>query len=56
MVWIVKLIEYARGKSKYYKMTVPVEVVKLLGWKGGDELQIELIKTNGKVGILVVKK
>jgi len=56
MTWTVKLIEYSKGKSKYYKMTVPVEVVQLLGWKGGDELQIELVRTNGKIGMLVVKK
>ena len=56
MVWEVTLTGYKIGKSEYYKMTIPVEVVRLLGWKDGDKLQIELIRTNGKVGILVVKK
>ena len=38
-----------------YEITIPKELVELLGWKTGDKLLIELVEKDSRKAILVYK-
>ena len=55
-VGIVKLRKRQSGRGYVsYEITIPKELVKLLGWQENDKLLIELVEKQGRKAILVYK-
>jgi AbrB family looped-hinge helix DNA binding protein len=55
-IGIVRLRERRGGRGHIsYEITIPKELVELLGWRTGDKLLIELVEKDGRKAILVYK-
>ena len=55
-IGIVKLRKRMGGRGHIsYEMTIPKELVELLGWQPGDKLLIELVEKDDRKAILVYK-
>jgi len=48
----VKLSHYVKDGKEYYRITIPREIVELLGWKPHDKILIKVVQRK----YLILKK